>query len=215
MTKPTDESQAALEAGHTPEAIQARLDAGPSHNDLRDFIFGAIDGTVTTFAVVSSVSGANLTAGVLIILGLANLVADGFSMAISNFLQLGPSTNSGNAHGGMKNIRFVMSQKVRKRKFARYSLAKDLPATTLASGRGHHVRSRNLGGRNAPGGARISGRRGIARASRAGYLFGVHACWDDAALAFPLSIIWPGWLASAVFLEHRRCGSCFLHHRRL
>ena len=86
MTKPTDESQAALEAGHTPEAIQARLDAGPSHSDLRDFIFGAIDGTVTTFAVVSSVSGANLTAGVLIILGLANLVADGFSMAISNFL---------------------------------------------------------------------------------------------------------------------------------
>lgn len=36
--------------------------------------------------MVSSVSGANLTAGVLIILGLANLVADGFSMGISNFL---------------------------------------------------------------------------------------------------------------------------------
>jgi len=86
MTQRRDESQAELEAGHTSEAIQARLDAGPTHSDLRDFIFGAIDGTVTTFAVVSSVSGAGLDAGVLIILGVANLVADGFSMGISNFL---------------------------------------------------------------------------------------------------------------------------------
>ncbi len=80
MTQRTGESQAELEAGHTPEAIQARLDAGPSHSDLRDFIFGAIDGTVTTFAVVSSISGAGLASGVLIILGVANLVADGFSI---------------------------------------------------------------------------------------------------------------------------------------
>ena len=80
MTQPTDESLAELEAGHTREAIQARLAAGPTRSDLRDFIFGAIDGTVTTFAVVSSVSGAGLGAGVIIILGVANLVADGFSM---------------------------------------------------------------------------------------------------------------------------------------
>ena len=86
MTQPIDRSQTELEAGHTPEAIRARLAAGPTHSDLRDFIFGAIDGTVTTFAVVSSVSGAGLGAGVLIILGVANLVADGFSMGISNFL---------------------------------------------------------------------------------------------------------------------------------
>ena len=86
MTHPTDESLAELEAGHTREAIQARLAAGPTHSDLRDLIFGAIDGTVTTFAVVSSVSGADLSAGVLLILGVANLVADGFSMGISNFL---------------------------------------------------------------------------------------------------------------------------------
>ncbi|MEE2927792.1 MAG: VIT1/CCC1 transporter family protein [Chloroflexota bacterium] len=39
-------------------------------------MFGAIDGTVTTFAVVSGVSGDGLAAGVLIILGVANLVAD-------------------------------------------------------------------------------------------------------------------------------------------
>ncbi len=86
MTQPSDRSAAELEAAHTREAIRARLEAGPSHSDLRDFIFGAIDGTVTTFAVVSGVSGAGLPAGVLIILGFANLVADGFSMGISNFL---------------------------------------------------------------------------------------------------------------------------------
>ncbi len=86
MAHRSDESLRELAAEHTPEAVKARLEAGPSHSDLRDFIFGAIDGTVTTFAVVSGVSGAGLSAGVLIILGVANLIADGFSMGISNFL---------------------------------------------------------------------------------------------------------------------------------
>ena len=86
MAHRSDESLRELAAAHTPEAVKARLEAGPSHSDLRDFIFGAIDGTVTTFAVVSGVSGAGLSAGVLIILGVANLIADGFSMGISNFL---------------------------------------------------------------------------------------------------------------------------------
>ncbi len=79
MTEPSDRSAIELlEASHTREAIRARLEAGPSHSDLRDFIFGAIDGTVTTFAVVSGVSGAGLSAGILIILGVANLIADGY-----------------------------------------------------------------------------------------------------------------------------------------
>jgi len=49
-------------------------------------IYGAIDGAVTTFAVVTGVAGAGLPSGVLIVLGLANLLADGFSMAASNYL---------------------------------------------------------------------------------------------------------------------------------
>jgi VIT1/CCC1 family predicted Fe2+/Mn2+ transporter len=53
---------------------------------LRDVIYGAIDGTVTTFAVVAGVAGAQLAGGVVIILGMANLVADGFSMAVGNLL---------------------------------------------------------------------------------------------------------------------------------
>lgn len=73
-------------ASHTPEAIQERLLRNPAHSYLRDFIYGAIDGTVTTFAVVAGVAGASLSVSVVVILGIANIVADGFSMAVSNFL---------------------------------------------------------------------------------------------------------------------------------
>jgi VIT1/CCC1 family predicted Fe2+/Mn2+ transporter len=74
------------EAEHTPEAIQARLAEAPQHTYLRDLIYGAIDGAVTTFAVVAGVAGANLPSGIVVILGVANLFADGFSMAVGNFL---------------------------------------------------------------------------------------------------------------------------------
>lgn len=71
---------------HRPAAIQQRLAGDPKASYLRDFIYGAIDGTVTTFAVVSGVAGAGLNSGVVIILGMANLLGDGFSMAASNYL---------------------------------------------------------------------------------------------------------------------------------
>ena len=71
---------------HTPPAIRDRLDRRPSASYLRDFIYGAIDGTVTTFAVVAGVAGAGLSDTIVIVLGFANLFADGFSMAVSNFL---------------------------------------------------------------------------------------------------------------------------------
>jgi VIT1/CCC1 family predicted Fe2+/Mn2+ transporter len=75
-----------LRREHTPEAIAERIARQPRHSYLRDFVYGAIDGTVTTFAVVAGVAGAGLRASVVIILGLANLIADGFSMAASNYL---------------------------------------------------------------------------------------------------------------------------------
>ena len=75
-----------LEVEHTPWAVRRRLRRRPSPSYLHDFIYGAIDGAVTTFAVVSGVAGADLGASVVIILGGANLIADGFSMAVSNYL---------------------------------------------------------------------------------------------------------------------------------
>ena len=50
-----------------------------------DFIYGSIDGAVTTFAIVAGVVGAALPAGIILILGFANLFADGFSMAAANY----------------------------------------------------------------------------------------------------------------------------------
>lgn len=75
-----------MEHEHTVEAIHERLAAGPRQNYLRDLIYGGIDGSVTTFAIVTGVVGARLSPTVILILGFANLVADGFSMAASNYL---------------------------------------------------------------------------------------------------------------------------------
>lgn len=53
---------------------------------LSEFVYGGIDGSVTTFAVVAGAAGANLDSSVVIILGFANLIADGFSMSVGSYL---------------------------------------------------------------------------------------------------------------------------------
>jgi len=55
---------------------------------LGDLVYGANDGIITTFAVVSGAAGAGFGAGIVIILGLANLIADGISMGLSNYLAI-------------------------------------------------------------------------------------------------------------------------------
>ncbi len=76
---------AKIEHSHEPDAVAQRLASGPRLSYMPDAVFGAIDGTVTTFAVVSGAIGADLSPRVVIILGAANLFADGFSMAAGNF----------------------------------------------------------------------------------------------------------------------------------
>lgn len=85
MTHP--DHDAALAAMHTPEAIEKRIAAAGQHSYLGDFVLGAVDGTVTTFAIVAGAAGAGLASGVAVVLGLANVAADGFSMAVSNYLK--------------------------------------------------------------------------------------------------------------------------------
>ena len=75
-----------MEHEHTAEAIHERLASGPRNNYLRDWIYGGIDGAITTFAIVSGVVGAQLSPWIILVMGFANLLADGFSMAASNFL---------------------------------------------------------------------------------------------------------------------------------
>ncbi|GGB42567.1 membrane protein [Roseibium aquae] len=74
-----------LEHSHTPEAIARRLENGPSVSYLRDWVYGGIDGAVTTFAIVAGSIGANLSPAIVLVLGVANLLADGFSMAAANY----------------------------------------------------------------------------------------------------------------------------------
>jgi VIT1/CCC1 family predicted Fe2+/Mn2+ transporter len=74
-----------LEHGHQPSEIAKRLRDGPRVSYLRDWVYGGIDGTVTTFAIMAGVVGASLSSSVVVILGIANLLADGFSMAAANY----------------------------------------------------------------------------------------------------------------------------------
>ena len=72
-------SRTAHEAGHEP------------HNEgegkyLKSIVYGGLDGIITTFAVVAGVAGASLDAGVVLILGFANLIADGLAMAFGEYL---------------------------------------------------------------------------------------------------------------------------------
>ena len=53
---------------------------------LSEFVYGGIDGAVTTFAVVAGATGARFDIKVLLVLGFANLIADGFSMGVGSYL---------------------------------------------------------------------------------------------------------------------------------
>jgi len=73
------------EHGHSPAEVAARIRAPSEPSYLRDTVYGAIDGAVTTFAIVAGVAGAGLSPTVVVALGLANVLADGFSMAVGNY----------------------------------------------------------------------------------------------------------------------------------
>lgn len=81
-----------MTAGAAPAAVRA-VHEPPFGGDLvrhylRDLVYGANDGIITTFAVVSGVAGASLEPRIVLILGAANLLADGFSMGASNFVSI-------------------------------------------------------------------------------------------------------------------------------
>jgi vacuolar iron transporter family protein len=75
-----------LHAEHHPDAIRKRLLMPNRPSVLADAILGGVDGCITTFAVVAGSMGAGFDNIVVVVLGGANLLADGFSMAVSNYL---------------------------------------------------------------------------------------------------------------------------------
>jgi VIT1/CCC1 family predicted Fe2+/Mn2+ transporter len=84
----------AMSAGHrTPD------DRGSNHVEpaglletarhyIRELIYGANDGIITTFAVVAGVAGGGLSLRAVLIVGAANLLADGLSMGVGNYLAI-------------------------------------------------------------------------------------------------------------------------------
>lgn len=75
------------QAAHTHEHLEQFLrDDGMRSQHLADAVLGATDGIITTFAVVAGAAGAQLSPGIVLIMGFANLLADGLSMAIGNYL---------------------------------------------------------------------------------------------------------------------------------
>lgn len=69
--------------------------SSPIQTYLKEIVYGATDGIITTFAVVAGFTGAQNTAAIpamstltVLLFGLANLLADGASMGLSNFLSL-------------------------------------------------------------------------------------------------------------------------------
>jgi vacuolar iron transporter family protein len=55
---------------------------------IRELVYGANDGVITTFAVVAGVAGGGISSVVVLVVGIANLLADGLSMAVGNYLSI-------------------------------------------------------------------------------------------------------------------------------
>ena len=78
----------------TAQGVRASRHAEPvgalqtARHYVREMVYGANDGLITTFAVVAGVSGGGLSSAVILICGVANLLADGLSMAVGNYLSI-------------------------------------------------------------------------------------------------------------------------------
>ncbi len=83
-----------LEEPQTPSARPTSLHVDPigasatARHYIRDLVYGANDGIITTFAVVSGATGGALSAAAVLIIGAANLAADGMSMGVGNLLAI-------------------------------------------------------------------------------------------------------------------------------
>ncbi|CAN0317694.1 unnamed protein product, partial [Discosporangium mesarthrocarpum] len=53
---------------------------------LKAGVFGALDGILTSFAIVAGAAGGGLSSGVILILGVSNMIADGLSMGLGEYL---------------------------------------------------------------------------------------------------------------------------------
>lgn len=81
----------AFRSGDKDASIRAHTGHKEAHDTgggryLKSWVYGGLDGIITTFAIVAGVAGAALSVNIILILGFANLIADGISMAIGDYL---------------------------------------------------------------------------------------------------------------------------------
>ena len=78
----------ASKKAHSPDRIKAASEEHKTESGayIGEAVYGALDGIVTTFAVVAGVEGARLPSGIVLILGFANLIGDGLSMGVGSYL---------------------------------------------------------------------------------------------------------------------------------
>lgn len=106
-TRDIEKAKAAYKAGDAAasreahDAVKLEEHRQGEGRYIKSVIYGGLDGIITTFAVVSGVAGAALSPGVMLILGFANLIADGLSMAIGDYL----STKAENEYGRAERAR--------------------------------------------------------------------------------------------------------------
>jgi VIT1/CCC1 family predicted Fe2+/Mn2+ transporter len=92
LSRNLDKARKAYEAGNIEgskraHAVKENLETHNSEGKyIKSLIYGGLDGIITTFAIVAGVVGAALSSKVVIILGIANLLADGFSMSVGDYL---------------------------------------------------------------------------------------------------------------------------------
>lgn len=68
--------------------IEPRGVVGVARHYIRDLVYGANDGIITTFAVVAGVAGGSLSTVAVLVIGAANLAADGVAMGVGNLLAI-------------------------------------------------------------------------------------------------------------------------------
>ena len=171
---PASETTNAIRAGTQPHATgdPARLARGPRSNYLRDWIYGGIDGAVTTFAIVAGVAGADLAATVVLVLGFANLLADGFAMAASNYIATKAERDDYDRVLGIEQKHIALVPDGEREEIRQIFAAKGFSGRgPRADRRGDHLRPRALGKDNGGGGIWSFPYAAIAGPGRAQHLY--------------------------------------------
>lgn len=90
LTRNLDKARKAFKKKDVGKMVKAHSENDHEHDEggqyIKSIVYGGLDGIITTFAIVAGVAGASLSSSTILILGFANLIADGLSMAAGDYL---------------------------------------------------------------------------------------------------------------------------------